>query len=133
MVSGSLALLFFLLSFHGGRQDSSPNRGQSPGEWGDFPSVRSSVLPFPPIWAIRLGLRLSHPDLRPNQPCLKPEAQLAGWLALRSGWLGLRPGWLGLRPGWLGLRPGWLGLPILQDFVSYWGCCPKSRAGQGNR
>merc|ERR1712212_335196 len=40
MVSGSLALLFFLLGFHGGRQGSGPNRGQIPVEWGDFPSVR---------------------------------------------------------------------------------------------
>ena len=38
MVSGSLALLYFLLSFHGGRQGSGPNRGQSLVEWGDFPS-----------------------------------------------------------------------------------------------
>ena len=47
MVSGSLALLYFLLGFHGGRQGSGPNRGQSPVEWGDFlfvcPSVRTSV------------------------------------------------------------------------------------------
>ena len=43
MVSGSLALLYFLLGFHGGRQGSGPNRGQSPVEWGDFPSVRLSI------------------------------------------------------------------------------------------
>ena len=40
MVSGSLALLYFLLIFHGGRQGSGPDRGQSPVEWGDFPFVR---------------------------------------------------------------------------------------------
>ena len=91
MVSGSLALLYFLLSFHRGRQGSGPDRGQSPVEWGDFPFVRQ-------------------PGSRPSQPCLKPKAWLTGWLGLRSGWLGLRHGWLGLRPGWLGLRPGWLGL-----------------------
>ena len=45
MVSGSLALLYFLLGFHGGRQGSGPNRGQSPVEWGDF----LSVCPFPPL------------------------------------------------------------------------------------
>ena len=28
MVSGSLALLYFLLGFHGGRQGSGPDRGQ---------------------------------------------------------------------------------------------------------
>ena len=45
MVSGSLALLYFLLGFHKGRQGSSPDRGQSPVEWGDFPFVPPSV-PF---------------------------------------------------------------------------------------
>ena len=82
MVRGSLALLYFLLGFHGVRQGSSPDRGQSPVEWEDFPFI----CLFRPGW---LGLR-------------------PGWLGLRPGWLGLRPGWLGLRPGWLGLRPGWL-------------------------
>ena len=91
MVSGSLAVLYFLLSFHGGRQGSGPNRGQSPVEWGDFPSIHLFISP---LWNIQLGLR-------PSQPGLKPEAWLAGWLGLRSGWLGLRPGWLGLRPGWM--------------------------------
>ena len=37
VVSGSLALLYFLLGFHGGRQGRAPNRRQSPVEWGDFP------------------------------------------------------------------------------------------------
>ena len=41
MVSGSLALLYFFLGFHGGRQGSGPDRGQSPVESGDFPSVYS--------------------------------------------------------------------------------------------
>ena len=48
MVSGSLALLYFLLGFHGGRQGSGPNRGQSPVEWGDFPSVLVRTLVRPP-------------------------------------------------------------------------------------
>ena len=39
MVSGSLALLYFLLGFYGGRQGSGPDRGQSPVEWGDFPQA----------------------------------------------------------------------------------------------
>ena len=39
MVSRSLALLYFLLGFHGGRQGSGPDRGQSPVEWGDFLSI----------------------------------------------------------------------------------------------
>ena len=80
MVSGSLALLYFLLGFHGGRQGSGPDRGQSPVEWGDFPSVCLSV----------------HPP---------SEAWLAGWLGLRPGWLGLRPGWLDLRPAGLAKKP----------------------------
>ena len=54
MVSGSLALLYFLLSFHGGKQGSGPNRGRSPVEWGDFPFVRPSV---------RLSV---HPSIRPS-------------------------------------------------------------------
>ena len=45
MVSGSLALLYFFLGLHGGRQGSGPDRGQSPVEWGDFPSVRPSIRP----------------------------------------------------------------------------------------
>ena len=66
--------------------------------------------------------------------------------AWQAGWLGLSPGWLGLRPGWLGLRPGWMAqrgdvwmdrqtdgqtdgqtenLPMPQEFVPYWGRCPK--------
>ena len=48
MVSGSLALLYFLLGFHGGRQGSGPDRGRSPVEWGDFPFVRPSVRPSVP-------------------------------------------------------------------------------------
>ena len=52
MVSGSLALLYFLISFHGRRQGSGPDKGQSPVEWGDFLFVCSSVCPFvcpPPL------------------------------------------------------------------------------------
>ena len=69
MVSGTLALLYFLLSSHGGRQDSGPDRGQSPVEWGDFlfvhPSVRLSVHLFVPP--------LGHPALPEAQPVM-PEA-----------------------------------------------------------
>ena len=68
MVSGSLALLYFLLCFHGGRQGSGPNRGQSPVECGDFLSVVSpSIHPFPP---------LGHPA-RPEAQPARPEAQPA--------------------------------------------------------
>ena len=51
MVSGSLALLYFLLGFHGGKQGSGPDRGRSPVEWGDFPYVRPSACS--PLWAIQ--------------------------------------------------------------------------------
>ena len=91
MVSGSLALLYFLLGFHGGRQGSGPNRGQSPVEWGDFPYVRTSVRPYIRTfarlfvrtslpWAIQPGLSPSQPGLRPSQPASQPQASgLAGW------------------------------------------------------
>ena len=68
MVSGSLALLNFFLGFHGGRQGSGPNRGQSPVEWGDFPSVPPSVRPSPPP--------LGHPA-RPEAQSARLEAQPA--------------------------------------------------------
>ena len=65
MVSGSLALLYFLLSFHGGGgQGSGPNRGQSPVEWGDFLFVCLSI--GSPLWAIQPGLRSSQPGLKPE-------------------------------------------------------------------
>ena len=157
MVSGSLALLYFLLGFHGGRQGSGPDRGQSPVESGDFLSVCTYVCPFvypSPLWAIHPGLRPSQPDLRPSQPGLRPSQP------------GLRPSQPGLRPSQPGLRlrktarpqasglAGWASgqmyvrtdgcrenLPVLQDFVPYRGRCPasphenqgESRAGQGNR
>ena len=86
MVSGSLALLYFLFGFHGVRQGSGPERGQSPVGWGDFLYVRPYVHRYvrSPLWAIQ-------PGLRPSQPGLKPEAGLlAGaqiWLAGPQAWL----------------------------------------------
>ena len=100
MVSGSLALLYFLLGFHGGRQGSGPDRGRSPVEWEDFLSVCPFVRPsvHSPLWAIQ-------PGLRPSQPSLKPETWLVGRLGLRPGWLGLRPGWMAQRgDGWTSER-----------------------------
>ena len=66
MVSGSLALLYFLLGFHGGRQGSGPDRGRSPVEWGDFPFVRTYVRTSvrPPLW----------------------PSGLAGWASGLAGW-----------------------------------------------
>ena len=48
MVSGSLALLYFLLGFHGGRQGSGSDREQSLVEWGNFLFVHTFIRPFPP-------------------------------------------------------------------------------------
>ena len=151
MVSGSLALLYFLLGFHRGRQGSGPDRGRSPVEWGDFPFVRSFVRPSVPPSGQAWGPanQAWAPVSQAQGPASHPwSLRLAGWLGLRPGWLGLRPGWLGLRPGWLGLRPGWMAqrgdvrtnertnermykwtenLPILQDFVPYRGRCPKMK------
>ena len=49
MVSGTLALLKYLVIYMNAKQGSGPNRGQSPVEWGEIrfirPSVRPSVLP----------------------------------------------------------------------------------------
>ena len=77
MVSGSLALLYFFLGFHGGRQGSGPDRGRSPVEWGDFPSVRLSIRP--PLG----GPRASQAGLRPSQAGLR--ASQAGFRANQAG------------------------------------------------
>ena len=125
MVSGSLALLYFLLGFHGGRQGSGPDRGRSPVEWGDFPSVRTSVRtsihPFPP---------LNHPARPEAQPASQPSLRLQGWLAGPQAWLAGPQAWL---DGPEGGTDGWMdkctdeqteNLPILEDFVPYRCRCP---------
>ena len=48
---------FSLLAF--GKQGSSPDKGQSPVEWGDFPYVHLPACPLPP---------LSHPARPGTQP-----------------------------------------------------------------
>jgi len=123
---------------------SGPDRGRSPVEWGDFPFVRSYVRTYvrPPLWAIQPGLRPSQPGLRPSQPGLRPSQPASQPASgFRDGWLGLRPGWLSLRPGWIAQRgvvctygrtkermnKQTENLPILQDFVPYWGRCPKGK------
>ena len=45
MVSGTLALLRYLVIYMNGKQGSGPDRGQSPVEWGEIPSVRPSAPP----------------------------------------------------------------------------------------
>ena len=81
MVSGSLALLYFLFGFHGGRQGSGPDRGQSPVEWGDFPFVRPSVHPPPPLGhPARPEAKPARPKAQPARPKAqpaRPEAQPA--------------------------------------------------------
>ena len=42
MVSRTLALLKYLEIYMNGKQGSGPDRGQSPVEWGEIPSVRPS-------------------------------------------------------------------------------------------
>ena len=125
MVSGSLALLSFLLDFHGGRQVGKSRRmGIFSVCWSVGPSVCLSV----------------HPSVHlPIQPCLKPEAWLAGpqiWLA---GWASDLASWASGLAAWASGLAGWPrgegmyvhtdghreNLPILQDFVPYRGCCPK--------
>ena len=65
MVSGTLAPLYTVFWVKVGlKRGSGPDRGRSPVEWGDFPSVRSSVRPFPP---------LGHPARPEAQPAI-PEA-----------------------------------------------------------
>ena len=121
MVSGSLALLYFLLGFHGGRQGSSPDRGQSPVEWGDFPSVRMSVCT-----SVRSFLPLGHPA-RPQIWLAGPQAWLAGPQAWLDGPEGGDRQTGGQMDGWTYGRTDvhTENLPILQDFVPYRGCCPK--------
>ena len=67
MVSGSLALLYFFLGFHGGRQGSGPNRGQSPVEWGDIPSVRRSVRQ-PQGYQARPDAKAARSKAKPARP-----------------------------------------------------------------
>ena len=90
MVSGSLALLYFFLGFNGGRQGSGPDRGQSPVEWGDFPSICTSIRPSIPHLegprASQAGLRPSQSGLRASQAGLRAsEAWLAGSEACLTG------------------------------------------------
>ena len=61
MVSGSLALLYFLHGLHGGRHGSSPDKGPSPVEWGDFLYVCLFVCPP------SLG-HTARPEAKPARP-----------------------------------------------------------------
>ena len=93
---------------------SGPDRGQSPVEWGDFPSVRPSIRPsirpyirtsvrtyVPPLE----GPRASQAGLRPSQSGLR--ASQAG---LRASQAGLRASeaWLAGSEAWLAGSEAWL-------------------------
>ena len=93
MVSGSFALHYFLLGFHGGRQSCRMGRF----------SIRLSIPPSvcPPLWAIQ-------PSLRSSQPSLKPEA---GWLAGPQIWLAGPQVLLAGPQAWLAGPQAWLDGP----------------------
>ena len=116
IVGNSFALLY-LVWFLG----SGPNRGRSPVEWGDFPFVRPSI---------RLSIRLSVPPSRAQEPArqaLDPASQ-----ALEQARQALGPSrGDGRTYGLMYVRTdvrmyGRRISPILQDFVTYRGRCPKS-------
>ena len=106
MVSGTLAPLYSFWVKVGLKRGSGPDRGQSPIEWGDFPSVRPSIRTYirPPLQ----GPRASQASLRPSQSGLR--ASQAGLRASQPGLRASQPGLRALRPDWLGLRPAWLAL-----------------------
>ena len=62
--------------FSWGRQGSSPDRGRSPVEWGDFTYVNTykCLSVHSPLWAIQLGLRPSQPELKPEAWLSEPQA-----------------------------------------------------------
>ena len=67
MVSGTLALLRYLVIYMNGKQGSGPYRGRSPVEWGEIPSVRPSIPP-PPLD----GARPQGPLARPREALARP-------------------------------------------------------------
>ena len=98
MLSGILALLKYSVLYMNVKQGSSPDRGQSPVEWGDFPFIRPSIHPFPPLG------HPARPEAQPARPKAEPawpETQLARPEAQSAS-------------------------HILHDFVPYRGCCPAS-------
>ena len=116
MVSGSLALLYFLLGFHGGRQGSSPDRGVHSPLWSSQPGLRPSQ---PGLRPSQPGLRPSQPGLRPSQPGLRPRQpgmrssqpaslRLQAWLAGPGAWLTGPEAWLAGPQAWLAGPQAWL-------------------------
>ena len=72
MVSGSLALLYVLLGFYGGRQGSGPDRGQSPVEWGDFLSVCETQPARSEAQPARPEAQPARPEAQPARPEAQP-------------------------------------------------------------
>ena len=97
------------------QRGSSPDRGQSPVEWGDFQSVcssihlsiRPSVYPsVPPLRAQEQARQALDPSSQASEPAKQASEPLRpGWLALRPACLALKPAWLALRPAWLAFGP----------------------------
>ena len=116
------------------------------------PSIRPSVRPsvHQPIHPPLKGSKASHTGLDPASQASESARQASESASQASE--ALRPDWLGLRSAWQALGPwregkgrtdrwmdGWTdrrtdgrmdgqteNLPILQDFVLYWGCCPAT-------
>ena len=77
MVSGTLAPLYSFWAKVGLKRGSGPDRGRSPVEWGDFPSIHLYVRPFPPSRVQELARQALDPANQASEP------QRPGWLALR--------------------------------------------------
>ena len=88
--------LIFVLHFLG----SGPKRGQSPVEWGEAQPGRSETQPA------------------------SQASGMAGWASGLAGWASGLAGWP--RGGDLHTYVRTENLPILQDFVPFWGRCPKT-------
>ena len=105
MVSGTLAPLYSFWVKVGLKWGSSPDRGQSPVEWRDFPSVRPSVClsvhpsvrPFPPSRAQEPARRALDPSNQASEPARQaPEpASQAGSKACPAGSWALEGGMYG--------------------------------------
>ena len=99
------------LSFLAGKQGSSPNKGQSPIECDDFPSICLSIYLFPP---------LGHPA-RPGAQPARSEAQHArpeAWGL--AGWAWGLPGWAWGLACWASGLAWWLRRMTQTDDLDGW-------------
>ena len=105
------------------------------------PSVPPSRAQEPARQALNPASQASEPARQASEPtrqasepvrqATEPPRQASEPVSQASE--ALRPAWLALRSGWQGLRPAWLDLPILQDFVPFWGRCPKETQNRPKR